>query len=109
LGSYGHAGLGIAYRVLNNVFVPEQSITLRRPWGDYHPVWNVILTVALPMICAVYVGMAEAAAEKALTVATAKGDDGVNALAVGEMQTELTTGCADRAREYGCECKRAGC
>ena len=28
--------------------------------------WNVILTVALPIICAVYVGMAEAAAEKAL-------------------------------------------
>jgi acyl-CoA dehydrogenase-like protein len=35
--------------------------------------------------------MAEAAAEKALTVASAKGDDGVNAPAIGEMLTELTT------------------
>ena len=68
LGSYGHAWFGIPYRYPQNVFVPEQSITLRRPCGEYHPVWNVILTVALPIICAVYVGMAEAAAEKALTL-----------------------------------------
>jgi alkylation response protein AidB-like acyl-CoA dehydrogenase len=89
--SMGMRGSGSHTVVLDNVFVPEQSITLRRPCGEYHPFWNVNLTVALPMICAVYVGMAEAAAEKALTIAAAKGDDGVNALAIGEMQTELTT------------------
>jgi alkylation response protein AidB-like acyl-CoA dehydrogenase len=87
----GMRGSGSHTVVLNNVFVPEHSITLRRPCGEYHPFWNVNLTVALPMVCAVYVGMAEAAAEKALTIAAAKGDDGVNALAIGEMQTELTT------------------
>jgi alkylation response protein AidB-like acyl-CoA dehydrogenase len=87
----GMRGSGSHTVVLNNVFVPEQSITLRRPCDEYHPFWNVNLTVALPMVCAVYVGMAEAAAEKALTIAAAKGDDGVNALAIGEMQTELTT------------------
>jgi alkylation response protein AidB-like acyl-CoA dehydrogenase len=87
----GMRGSGSHTVVLNNVFVPEQSITLRRPCGEYHPFWNVNLTIALPMVCAVYVGMAEAAAEKALTLAAAKGDDGVNALAIGEMQTELTT------------------
>jgi alkylation response protein AidB-like acyl-CoA dehydrogenase len=64
---------------------------LRRPCGEYHPVWDVILTVALPLICAVYVGIAEAAAEKARAIAARKGDDGVNALVIGEMQTELTT------------------
>jgi alkylation response protein AidB-like acyl-CoA dehydrogenase len=87
----GMRGSGSHTVVLNNVFVPEQSITLRRPCGEFHPFWNVNLTIALPMVCAVYVGMAEAAAEKALTIAAAKGDDGVNALAIGEMQTELTT------------------
>jgi alkylation response protein AidB-like acyl-CoA dehydrogenase len=51
----------------------------------------VILTVALPLICAVYAGMAEAAADKAREIAARKGDDGVNALVIGEMQTELTT------------------
>jgi len=87
----GMRGSGSHTVVLNNVFVPEQSITLRRPCGEFHPFWNVNLTIALPMVCAVYVGMAEAAAEKALTIAAAKGDDGVNVLAIGEMQTELTT------------------
>lgn len=87
----GMRGSGSHTVVLNNVFVPEQSIMLRRPCGKYHPVWNVILTVALPMICAVYVGVADAASEKALRIASAKGDDGVTPLAIGEMQTELTT------------------
>jgi acyl-CoA dehydrogenase len=87
----GMRGTGSHTVVLDNVFVPEHAITLRRPWGEYHSVWDVILTVALPLICAVYVGMAEAAAEMARAIAARKGDDGVNALLIGEMQTELTT------------------
>ncbi len=86
----GMRGTGSHTVVLDNVFVSEKAITLRRPCGAYHPVWNVILTVALPMFCSVYVGIAEAAAEKAATVASAKGDDGVNAAAIGEMLTHLT-------------------
>jgi len=85
----GMRGTGSHTVVLDNVFVPEKAITLRRPYGEYHPLWNVVLTVALPMFCSVYVGMAEAAAGKAVAVASAKGDDGVNALAIGEMLTEL--------------------
>ena len=87
----GMRGTGSHTVVLDNVFIPEQAITLCRPCGKYHPVWDVILTVALPLICAVYVGIAEAAAEKAWAIAASKGDDGVNALVIGEMQTELTT------------------
>jgi alkylation response protein AidB-like acyl-CoA dehydrogenase len=87
----GMRGTGSHTVVLDNVFVPEQAVTLRRTCGQYHPVWNVVLTVALPMFCSAYVGMAEAAAEKAVAVASAKGDDGVNALAIGEMLTGLTT------------------
>jgi acyl-CoA dehydrogenase len=87
----GMRGTGSHTVVLDNVFVPEEAITLRRPCGEYHPVWNVILTVALPMFCSVYVGMAEAAAQKAVAFVSAKGDDGVNAAVVGEMLTDLTT------------------
>jgi alkylation response protein AidB-like acyl-CoA dehydrogenase len=87
----GMRGTGSHTVILENVFVPEQAITLRRPCGVYHPVWDVILTVALPLICAVYVGIAEAVAEKARAIAARNGDDGVNALVIGEMQTELTT------------------
>ena len=87
----GMRGTGSHTVVLDNVFVPERAITLCRPCGEYHPAWNVILTVALPLTSAVYVGIAEAAAEKACGIAARKGDDGVNALVIGEMQTELTT------------------
>jgi alkylation response protein AidB-like acyl-CoA dehydrogenase len=47
---------------LENVFVPDAAIALRRPRGVYHPVWNVVLTVAMPLIMSVYVGIAEKAA-----------------------------------------------
>ena len=36
--------------MLDNVFVPEEAVVLRRPQGAYHPAWNVILTNALPLI-----------------------------------------------------------
>jgi acyl-CoA dehydrogenase len=87
----GMRGTGSHTVVLENVFVPEQSVTLRRPYGEYHQVWNVILTVALPLICAAYVGVAEAAAEIARAEAASHGDDGVNAVLIGEMENELTT------------------
>ncbi len=87
----GMRGTGSHTVILENVFVREQTIALRRPCGVYHPVWNVIITVALPLICSAYVGVAEAAAEKARTSAARKGYDGVNALLIGEMENELTT------------------
>src|SRR5918992_2569463 len=48
---------------LENVFIPNATIALRRPRGVYHPVWNVVLTVAMPLIMSVYVGIAQKAAE----------------------------------------------
>jgi alkylation response protein AidB-like acyl-CoA dehydrogenase len=48
---------------LENVFVPDAAIALRRPRGVYHSVWNVVLTVAMPLIMSVYVGIAQKAAE----------------------------------------------
>jgi alkylation response protein AidB-like acyl-CoA dehydrogenase len=87
----GMRGTGSHTVVLENVFVAEEAIALRRPCGEYHPVWNTILTVALPLICAAYVGAAEAAAGKGRASAASKGDDGTNAFLVGEMENELTT------------------
>jgi alkylation response protein AidB-like acyl-CoA dehydrogenase len=48
---------------LENVFVPDGAIALRRPRGAYHPLWNIVLTVAMPLIMSVYVGIADKAAE----------------------------------------------
>jgi alkylation response protein AidB-like acyl-CoA dehydrogenase len=59
----GMRGTGSHTVKLENVFVPDASIALRRPRGAYHPVWNVVLTVAMPLIMSVYVGIAEKAAQ----------------------------------------------
>lgn len=76
---------------LENVFVPEASIGLRRPRGKFHPVWSVILTVAMPYITSVYVGVAEAAAAIARERAKQKGGDSLLPLLVGEMENSLAT------------------
>lgn len=55
--------------VFDKVFVPDSAIALSRSQGGFHPVWNVVLTVAMPLIMAVYVGIAQKAAEIALDTA----------------------------------------
>lgn len=55
--------------IFNNVFISENAIALKRPQNEFHPVWNVVLTVALPLIMATYVGIAE----KVMTLVIEKG------------------------------------
>ncbi len=75
----------------DGVFVPEEAVVLRRPRGEYHPVWNVVLSVAMPLIMAAYTGTAEAACAIARERAGKKADDPVTPYLVGEMETLLTT------------------
>jgi alkylation response protein AidB-like acyl-CoA dehydrogenase len=62
----GMRGTGSHTVKLENVFVADAAIAVRRPRGVYHPVWNVVLTVAMPLIMSVYVGIAEKAARLAI-------------------------------------------
>lgn len=77
--------------VLDKVMVPEAAVALRRPRGEYHPAWNVILTVAMPLIMSAYVGIAEAAAEKAINAARARPADPATPYLIGELTNALTT------------------
>lgn len=43
------------------VFIPENAIALERPQNEFHPVWNLVITVAMPLIMSAYVGIAEKA------------------------------------------------
>ncbi len=70
----GMRGTGSHSVKLERVFVPESAITLQRPRGEYHPVWNVILTVAMPLIMAVYVGIAQKSAALVISHARSKKD-----------------------------------
>jgi alkylation response protein AidB-like acyl-CoA dehydrogenase len=76
--------------ILDKVFVPEDAIALKRPRGRFHPAWNVILGVAMPLIMSVYVGVAEAAATLGRDYATKRPGDPVVPYLLGELANHLT-------------------
>jgi alkylation response protein AidB-like acyl-CoA dehydrogenase len=75
--------------VLENVFVPDDAVALRRPRGRFHPAWNVILTVAMPLIMSVYAGIAEAAAAIGTGLARKRISDPTVPYLLGELANEL--------------------
>jgi alkylation response protein AidB-like acyl-CoA dehydrogenase len=87
----GMRGTGSHDVMLNGVFVPESAVSLRRPKGKWHPFFNVVVAVALPLVMAVYVGVAEAAHSLALQQAAKKGSDPQIPYLIGEMTNALVT------------------
>jgi alkylation response protein AidB-like acyl-CoA dehydrogenase len=88
----GMRGTGSHSVKLNAVFVPEASVNLRRPRGVFHPVFNVVAAVAMPIVMSVYTGIAQKAAR--LTVDAAKKQKRHKpylAGAIGAMRNELTS------------------
>ena len=82
----GMRGTGSHDVELNEVFVADAAIAGRRPQGKWHPLFHIISLIAFPLIYAAYVGVAEAARNKALEVARRRpADEGLFQL-VGEMQ-----------------------
>ena len=85
----GMRGTGSNDVVLDGVFVPDAAVSARRPPGRWSPLWHVVATIALPLIYAVYVGVAEAARGLALRTA-ARRPGGSTPRLVGAMDTELS-------------------
>ena len=85
----GMRGTGSNSISLENVFVPEAGISLRRPKGKWHPFFDVISPIAMPLIMSAYVGIAEAARNTAISQAAKKKDDPLVQEMVGELDTEL--------------------
>jgi alkylation response protein AidB-like acyl-CoA dehydrogenase len=84
----GMRGTGSNDILMKDVFVPAESIVARRPVGTWHPMWDVIVPIALPIIVACYVGLAQAAAELATNSTSGNPN---HAAAVGQMQSHVTT------------------
>lgn len=84
----GMRGTGSHDVILENVFLPETAIVARRPAGVWHPIWDTVLPIAMPLICSAYYGMAQAAVRLALRCAAGK-----PALAslVGAMNNQITS------------------
>jgi alkylation response protein AidB-like acyl-CoA dehydrogenase len=84
--THGMRSTGSNDVIMKDVFVPVAAIVARRPAGVWHPMWDMILPIALPMIVSCYVGLAESAVE--LAVASARNKPHL-AHVVGEMKNEL--------------------
>jgi alkylation response protein AidB-like acyl-CoA dehydrogenase len=87
----GMRGTGSNDVMMENVFVPEGAVTLRRPRGKWHPLFTVVATVALPLIMSVYLGVAEAACTLAATSARKRTGDPNAPYLLGEMENALVT------------------
>lgn len=86
----GMKGTGSNSVKLDKVFVPEASVAVKRPRGDFHQMWATILPVALPLIMSVYRGVAEKAHSRAIELCR-RSSDPVTPYLLGEMENALTT------------------
>jgi acyl-CoA dehydrogenase len=84
----GMRGTGSNDIVIENAFVPEAAISGKRPRGAWGPLHHVVM-LALPIVFAVYTGVAEAAREIALAQAKKKAADPDVRLNVAEMENQL--------------------
>lgn len=85
-------GTGSHDVLIDGVVVPEGAVSLRRTPGEWHPFYNVVVAVAMPLIMSVYLGVAEAARDLALKELGRKREDPDVWYLVGEMENALVTG-----------------
>src|SRR6185295_6682396 len=109
----GMRGTGSHHVRFNDVILPDSAIALRRPAGQWIPLFHLYACIIpLPLIYAVYLGIAEAARDAAVALVRKRPpDDGLFAL-IGGMENELTAAraahrdmveAADRCEQPGPE------
>lgn len=87
----GMRGTGSHDIELQDVFVPDERVLARRPHGRLDGPLQVILSVAIPPISAVYLGVADAARDHAVAAVrgTPRAEDPAVQRQVGLMDTRL--------------------
>jgi acyl-CoA dehydrogenase len=84
----GMRGTGSHDVLLDDVFVSDAAIGARRKPGAWHPLMHLVSMVAMPLVYAVYAGVAEAARDLAVKAAADRRDPAIVDL-VGALDTEL--------------------
>ncbi len=85
----GMRGTGSHDVDLEDFFVPDAKVALKRKAGEWHAVFQIIATIAFPLIYAAYLGVAEGARDIAVTMATKRTPNGRATRLAGQMDTAL--------------------
>jgi alkylation response protein AidB-like acyl-CoA dehydrogenase len=94
----GMRGTGSNDVMIDGHVVPEAAVAVKREAGEWHPLFQIIATIAFPLIYSVYLGVAESARDIAVGVAKKKKVDNHLIQLAGRMDTELAG--ARLAREH---------
>lgn len=85
----GMRGTGSNDITIEGVFVPDAAVAVRRPPGAWHPSMHLAAKIALPIVYAVYTGVAEAARDVALGLAAKRKEERDTQILAGAMENEL--------------------
>jgi alkylation response protein AidB-like acyl-CoA dehydrogenase len=75
--------------VLENVLLPETAITLRRPAGEWHPLFDMLCMIALPLVYSVYTGVAQATRARVLEIVRRRKPDETLLQQLGELDNQV--------------------
>lgn len=84
----GMRGTGSNTITIEQAFVPDASISVTRPTGEWPTVWSLVVGVAFPVFLAPYVAIAGSAAELALGIKEGAMDD-ASLRTAGQMSEAL--------------------
>ncbi len=85
----GMRGTGSHDVVIDGLFVPDAGVALARPAARWHPLFQIIATIAFPLVYAVYLGVAESARDIALASARTRRQSSDVLELAGRMDTAL--------------------
>lgn len=85
----GMRGTGSHDIVLTDVFIPDTAVALRRAQGKWHFIFHLISMLAIPLVYAVYVGVAEATRDRAIQLVKKRAMDEHLCYQVGGLENEL--------------------
>ena len=75
---------------IDGLFIADDKIPMRRKAGEWHPAFQMIATIAFPLIYSVYLGIAQSARDIAIEIAQKKPRSHRTQSIAGRMETALT-------------------
>ena len=86
----GMRGTGSHDVMIDGHVVPDAAVAVQRKAGEWHPLFQIIATIAFSLVYSVYLGVAESARDLAIDLAKRKAPTRHAVDLAGRMDTELT-------------------